>query len=178
MRNRGIPRALIAALALAASAAYAQDRAIPPGNDPSLASPPPRPPLGDAADRAARLFDAIRSDQPATASDLFLPRDAFRLIKAIADPDPLWDRLYAAYERDIHALASTPDLDRAAFARLELSRRRGWVGVREEANRLPYWAQRHNRLVYRVGDDERSIEVRTMIAWGDRWYITHLSEFR
>jgi len=56
--------------------------------------------------------------------------------------------------------------------------RRAWVRVREESNRLPYWAQRHNSIVYRVGTEERRIEVRTMIAWDDQWFITHLSEFR
>jgi hypothetical protein len=46
----------------------------------------------------------------------------------------------------------------------------------EESDRLPYWAQRHNHIVYRSGGQEARFEVRTMIAWDERWYITHLSE--
>lgn len=173
---------LVSALALGAGA-LAQDApapaAIPEHNRADLTEAPPRPPVGDAAERASRLFDAIVRDEPALAEDFFLPLDAFRLIKAMSDPDTLWNRIHRAYEEDIHELhASLPDLARATFVRLELSRRRSWVVLREETNRLPYWAQRHNRLVYAVDGEERSFEVRTLIAWDDRWYVTHLSEFR
>lgn len=151
---------------------------VPAHNDPSLASAPPRPPLGTASDRAQRLFDAIVHDDPARADDFFLSREAFRLIKAVPDPDPLWERLHTAYVRDIHALhAATRDLEGATLTRLRFTGRRGWVVVGEEANRLPYWAQRHSWLDYRAGGEERHIEVRTMITWDDEWFITHLSEF-
>ncbi len=141
-------------------------------------APPPRPPLGDAAERARALFAALVSGEPASALDFFLPRGAFRKIKAAADPDAIYDGLLRAYQRDIRALhAATPELQHASFVRLQLSRRRSWVLPGEEANRLPYWAQRHNTLVYRVGGSEHSLEVRVMIAWQGHWYITHLSEF-
>jgi hypothetical protein len=174
-------RAALVGLALAPLTVRAQE--IPEHNLADLAEPPPRPPLGDASERAERLFGAIVRGDPALAEDFFLPRDAFRLIKAISDPDALWDRIHRAYEEDIRELHALPDLDRASFVGLELSRRRGWVQVREESNRLPYWAQRHNWLRYTVtaadgAAEERRIEVRTMIAWDERWYITHLSEFR
>lgn len=140
---------------------------------------PPLPPLGDAGDRARVLFDAIVRGDPALASDFFLPRDAFLAIKAAANPGAIYDQLVRAYDRDIRALhAGTPDLATAEFVRLELSHRRGWVVPGEEANRLPYWAQRHNALVYRVAGALRRIEVRVLISWQDRWYITHLSEFK
>lgn len=163
---------------LRAQGASVPEPTIPEHNRAELAEAPPRPPLGDASERARRLFEAIVHDEPARAEDFFLPRDAFRLIKGISDPDALWARIHGRYEGDIHTLHALSDLDRASFVRLDLSRRRGWVRVREESNRLPYWAQRHNRLLYAVDGAERQIEVRTMIAWDDRWYITHLSEFR
>lgn len=172
-------RTALAALALAplsATRAFAQD--VPEHNRADLAEAPPRPPVGDATERAERLFGAIQRDEPAAAEDFFLPQDAFRLIKGISDPDALWTRIHGMYESDIHELHALPDLARATFVRFDLSHRRGWVRVREESNRLPYWAQRHNWLVYAVDGEERRIEVRTMIAWDDRWYITHLSEFR
>ena len=166
-------------VALAPSVMRAQATAIPEHNRADLSAAPSRPPLGDGAERAAQLFMAIVADDPALAEDFFLPRDAFRLIKAMSDPDTLWARIHAAYEEDIHELhASIAGIERATFVRLDLSRRRSWVVLREESNRLPYWAQRHNSLVYSVDGHEHSIEVRTMIAWDDRWYITHLSEFR
>ena len=142
-------------------------------------APPPLPPLADFNARAQVLFEAIVKDAPATAMALFLPREAFRKIKAVTAPDPLYDRLVRAYERDIHALhAGLPELNQAEFVRVDLSRRRSYVVPGEEANRLPYWAQRHSWLVYRVRQREQRIELRVMIAWEDRWYLTHLSEFR
>lgn len=152
--------------------------AVPEHNRASLGAPPPRPPLGAATERAQRLFDAIVHDDPARADDFFLSREAFRLIKRVPNPDPLWERLHGAYVRDIHALhAATRDLGTATFAQLRFTGRRGWVVVGEEANALPYWAQRHSLLEYRVGTATRSLEVRTMITWADEWYVTHLSEF-
>jgi hypothetical protein len=144
------------------------------------AAPPASPPAPAADDeRPAGLFAAIVRGDPASATAFFLPRDAFAQIKATNHPDVIYDRLLRAYERDVRALhATTSELERAQFVRVELSRRRAWVVRGEEANRVPYWAQRHNALVYRVGDAERRIDLRVLIAWQGRWYVTHLSEFK
>ncbi len=168
---------------LLASIARAQDGrtedGVPEHNRASLTAPPPRPPPGDLATRMPILFDAIVNDDPARADELFLSREAFRLVKRVPDPDPLWERLHRAYVDDIHELhARAADLASATFEGFRFTGRRGWVVVGEEANRLPYWAQRHSFLDYRVAGATRQIEVRTMIAWDDRWFVTHLSEFR
>ncbi len=140
--------------------------------------PPPRPPAGDAEERARRLFDAIVQDDADRAADFYMPREAFLELKGIADPGGYWDRLFPRYLRDIHALhEALPDLDRAEFIRFELVRRGGWVGLRDEGNRLPYHVSRHSWIHYRVGDEERRLEVRVLITWGDRWYLSHLCEF-
>jgi hypothetical protein len=154
-----------------------RDVPIPAENERS--SSPPRPdPAEPEQERARRLFLAIQRDDPSLAQDFFFPREAFAKVKAIAGADAYWQRLFARYAADIHALhESVTDLDRAEFDRLEIVRRGGWVVPGEEANALPYWAARHNLLHYRVGDDARTIEVRVVITWGERWYITHLSEF-
>lgn len=157
----------------------APQTAIPAHNAKDLAQPPPLPGLGDAPERARLLVAAIVADDPARAQTMFLPREAFRAIKATRNPDALYDKLWRAYERDIHALHERLGKNaQVSFVRLELSRRREWVRIGGEANLLPYWAQRHNTLVLRVGDEEVRIELRVLIAWDDRWYITHLSEFK
>jgi hypothetical protein len=141
-------------------------------------STPPRPPEGDIHDKARRLWDAIVHDDPARASDVFFPREPFLQIKNMQDPGRYYDKLRARFDHDIHALhASTPDLDHATFERFELARRGGYVRVREEGNRLPYWASRHSRLHYRVGKQLRALDVRVVIAWEDVWYVIHLSAF-
>lgn len=170
---------LLLALASVPSGTTGQATTIPASNDPKLTEPPPRPPLGDLETRAAQLLDAIVHDDPARAMGLFLPREAFAVIKAVRQPDPLYDRLVRAYERDIHALHKRlPDITQARFVRVSLSHRRSFVRVREEANLLPYWAQRHNTLVYKAGSKTHTIELRVLIAWNNTWYLTHLSEFR
>ena len=177
---------LVAAVALAsASSVGAQRRArvtpadlgivVPPENDARLTQPIPRPPPGDLAARAARLFDAIVHDDPARAMELFFPRGPFLVLKGIDDPGHYHDVLVGHFVRDIHALhAELPDLDRAHFAGLELSHRATWQTVHSEANALPYWAVRHSLLRYTVDGTERSFEVKALIHWGRRWYITHL----
>lgn len=139
---------------------------------------PPRPPEGDIHDKVRRLWDAIVKGDPALAEGVFFPREPFLKIKNMQDPGRYYDKLRARFDQDIRALhEATPDLDRATFERFELARRGGYVRVREEGNRLPYWASRHSRLFYRVGKQLRSLDVRVVIAWQDVWYVIHLSPF-
>lgn len=151
---------------------------IPPENRASLTQPPERP-SAESADALARaLFDAIVADDPTRAAELFFPRPAFLQIKDIADPGRYYDQLYKRFFSDVHALharlAGLPDVH---FERFELSKRGGFIQVHEEANRLPYWAARHNVLHYRSGSRALSFEVRVLITWGNRWYLIHLNEF-
>lgn len=83
--------------------------------------------------------------------------------------------LWRHYERDIAALHETlPSLAEGRFSRFLMSRRGGWVARRQEANALPYWACRHSFVYYRAGEREHRFEIRTLINWGPRWYVTHL----
>ena len=168
----------LAALSLLASAAVAQraerpDIAIPDENDWRRESPPDKPPVGDAAERAERLFEAIQRDDPEHARDFFFPLEPFLVLKGIADPERYWNVLWSHYERDIHALHEELP-EGATFDRFVMTRRGGWVERRQEANALPYWASRHDWIYYRDGERERRFEVRTLINWGPRWYVTHL----
>ena len=171
--------ALLAAalLALIAATAGAQRRRpdidIPDQNDWRREDPPPRPSVGDAAERAETLLSAILADDPERARNFFFPQEPFRVLKGIADPDRYWNVLWRHYERDIHAMHEEIPSD-ATFERFVLGRRGGWVERRQEANALPYWAARHAFVHYRSGERERRFEIRTLINWGPRWYITHL----
>lgn len=174
MKRRAL---IVGALASLPGVALAQrtwrGHEIPPEND-WRGDRPARPDPGDAPERAARLFEAILQDDPERARDFFFPREPFRILKGIADPDRYWEVLWGHYERDIHALHEDIPAE-ATFDRLAMTRRGGWVDRREEANALPYWASRHDWIYYRVGEDERRFEIRTLINWGPRWYVTHIS---
>lgn len=151
---------------------------IPPENRATLRVPPARPDEQTAQEAGRLLFEAIVRDDPAHAERAFFPREAFLRVKAMARPERYHERLRQRFALDIHALhRALPELVRARFERLALSTRGGWVRPGEEGNRLPYWASRHARLHYRVGESARSLEVRVLISWGTRWYVIHLSEF-
>lgn len=173
---------LLAAVALPNSHAQpAGSGDVPAHNSPSLRTAPPMPPFAEAdLERARTLLRGIVADDPELASAAYLPRPAFALIKGVANPDSIYDRLMREFHADVHALHADVPAD-ARFERLEFSRRRSWVVVREEANRLPYWSARRNQLFYSTEVNgrrvERAIEVRTLITWDDAWYITHLREF-
>jgi len=143
-----------------------------------LPSLPERPSEESVQRDAATLFRAIVADDPSIAEALFFPREAFTQVKAMVKPERYWERLHARFLRDIHALhESSPNLASATFVQLALGRRGGWVSPGEEGNKLGYWAARHALLHYRVGSEERTLEVRVLITWQGRWYVIHLSEF-
>jgi hypothetical protein len=137
----------------------------------------PRPSAEGAQEGARSLLLAIVKDDPTLADAFFFPRDAFTQLKAIAKPERYWDKLHKRFQEDIHKLHATVPAH-AEFVRLELTPRGGWVRPGEEGNKLSYWAARHAWLHYRVGADQKKIEVRVLITWQQRWYVIHLSEFR
>lgn len=176
MRRRAFLAGLAGALSvprLAGAQRTVRGVEIPVEND-QRAEHRARPPAGDAAERAEQLFGAIQADDPESARGFFFPQEPFRVLKGIADPDRYWNVLLRHYERDIHALHEEIPAE-ASFDRLVMTRRGGWVEPRQEANALPYWASRHDWVYYRVGEVERRFEIRTLINWGPRWYVTHLT---
>jgi hypothetical protein len=168
---------LLAGFSLAAQTASVP---VPAHNRAELREAPPRPPADERLQElGSTLFAAITSDTPARADPVFFPREAFLLVKAIADPGRYWDQLHARFAKDVHALhEKLVDPEHAQYDHLELSARGGFMRVDEEGNRLPYWAARHSWLYYREHAALRRFEVRVLIAWDDRWYVIHLSEFR
>jgi len=178
--NRSTQLIVVLILALLCTTRVYADPApvVPAHNRADQKSAPPRPPEGDLKEKIRKLWEAIVRGDPGLAADTFFPRDAFLLVKAIADPGRYYHQLRRRFDKDIRDLhARTPDLERALFDRFELARRGGFVAVGEEANRLPYWASRHSFIHYRVGQARKRIEVRVLITWDDRWYVIHLNEF-
>ena len=155
--------------------------AIPSQNARDARSPTPRPPAGDATERARHLFDALRTGTPdrvEAAMDFFLPREPFLAIKDMSGAAGYFNTLTRAYRHDIAAFRTEiPGLARATFSRFELSRACTWMAAGREANRLPYWSCYRSKLFVNVDGRERPLEVRVMINWGERWYVTHLRPF-
>lgn len=183
--RRAVPWSLLALSALTALAPAWADPwpslAIPAVNARDLRAAPPRPAPGDAEARARLLFAALRSGTEAdltAAEGFFLPREPFLAIKDMRGAAGYFATLVRAYRRDIATLrAERPELARAEFRRFVPARACTWMAVGREANRLPYWSCYRSRIEYAVGARVASLEVRVMIHWGDRWYVTHLLPF-
>ena len=151
-------------------------RAPPAGNDPRLRRPPPRPAAGDAAVRAEALVQALREDRPELALPFFFPKDAFRLVKGIKDPDRYYARLIRIYLDDVRAMrGALRHPERVELVGFELSRRGKWMERGREANALPYWTNYKAQVTVRDGEREVALPVRVMINWAGSWYVTHLT---
>ena len=160
--------------------ARAQEEAepIPPNNSAKLKKAPKKPAVADFPARAEHLFDSIKKNDADAAASAFLSKGAFRRIKGVKDPDKIFRRLIREYKEHIDALHKKLP-DDATFGRFQMSRRCGWVERRQEANALPYWACRHNWIHYAsASKGDGKFKVRTLISWGDQWFITHLGEFK
>jgi hypothetical protein len=130
----------------------------------------------------AALWDAIVTDDPATAMPAFFPLGAYRQVKDVSDPASDWKhRLVAAYEHDIHALHARLG-NHAGDARLvgvDVPESRGrWVDPGEEYNKIGYYRVFGARLRYEVGGEPRYFEVKSLISWRGEWYVVHLNAIK
>jgi hypothetical protein len=179
--TRSIPFVALLALGLSpgAEAAPQSRPAIPAHNDPRLKKPPPLPKAGSAGERAKLLVQAIRDGKPALATPFFFPREAFRKVKAIRNPDRYFRHLLKLYHKDVLDLRRRlAHPDRVELVGFKLSRRRRWTPKGKEANALPYWDAYGSEVLVRDGDRTRALRVRVMITWDDEWYVTHLTRMK
>ncbi|MDI3290558.1 hypothetical protein [Polyangium sp. 15x6] len=129
--------------------------------------------------RAAALFDAIVADDPARGESFWFPKEPFIPLKDVKGPDKYWDQLHRTYARDIHALhKKRKSWEGATFEGFELGSTPKWVPPGDEGNKIGYYRTFRGKLRYRIGEKTESIEVRVLISWQGRWYITHLSKFK
>jgi len=127
--------------------------------------------------QAQHLFDAIRKDQAALGADFFFPKEPFIPLKDVAAPEKYWQQLYRTYQQDIHQLhqRNAKELAEAEFVSFTLGSPPSWVKPGEEYNKLGYYRTFNGKLRYRASSGkERIIEVKTIISWENKWYVTHL----
>jgi hypothetical protein len=139
------------------------------------------PPLAseELTKRAAQLFDAIVHDDPARGESFWFPKEPFIPLKDVKGADKYWDNLHRTYARDIHALhKKRASWEGATFEGFELGSAPKWVPPGDEGNRIGYYRTFRGKLRYRIAEQTQSIEVRVIISWQGRWYITHLSKFK
>jgi len=137
------------------------------------------PPSGTLEERVRGLVQAIREDRPELADPLFFPREPFRRVKAIKDPDRYHATLLKLFRQDVRDLRrELIDPAGAELVSFQLSRTRRWIPAGKEANALPYWAAYKSALVVRDGDRTRKLFLRVAITWDGEWYVTHLTRMK
>ena len=136
---------------------------------------PGRDAIHDFSDRAARLVAAIASNKPETVGDLFFPADAFAMLKDMMGAMDYYQKLVTWYNGDI---AREHDKVKSRGALTFVSFHMGscvWKKPGSEYNKIPYWSCRRSTITAKDGGGrEVSVAIKTLINWGNEWYVTHM----
>jgi hypothetical protein len=139
------------------------------------------PPLtsADLSERAAQLFEAIKTGKPELGDAFFFPREPFLTLKDVDDPGRYHAQLVSAYHHNIRDLhKSRKSWDGAELRGVELVEKPKRVPPGREWNKIGYFRTKGARMEYEIQGHRRFIEVHTVISWDGRWYVTHLAPIR
>ncbi len=129
--------------------------------------------------RARGLFDAVVQNNPSLGEDFWFPKEPFLILKDIKDPGKYWDQLHRAYVKDIEKLHNKrKSWEGAEFEKFEPGSPPKWVKPGDEGNKIGYFRTVKGNLVYKAEGKSHKLEVRVLISWQKRWYITHLGKFK
>jgi hypothetical protein len=166
-----------------ATATAAADAGAPPAAkevdyDPANKAKPPVD-SEELQARARGLFDAVVQNNAALGEDLWFPREPFLILKDIKEPGKYWDQLHRAFVKDVEKLhKKRQSWEGAEFVKFEPGSPPKWVKPGEEGNKIGYHRTVKGNLVYKAEGKTHKLEVRVMISWQNRWYITHLGKFK
>ncbi len=109
------------------------------------------------------------------AQTLFFPAEPFNQVKGIKDPGAYHKQLVSWFAKD---LQREGERLKAGAPWVVESFKLGsckWKEKGSEANALPYWSCYKSKLKLKNAKNESNlVEIRALINWGDRWWITHL----
>ena len=123
------------------------------------------------------LWAAIVTGRPELGLQAFFPLVAYEQVKAIADPAADWrNRLVGEFNRDVaaaHELLGRHARHAALLRTIVPETQASWIDPGVCYNGVGYWHVAGARLVYRVGGQERSIGIASLISWRGRWCVVH-----
>jgi hypothetical protein len=126
----------------------------------------------------AALWEGVVSDSPAIAMAAFFPESAYLQVKTIPDPAADFEnRLVAEYALDIgaaHDLLGAEPAGATLVGVLVPTQDAHWVPPGTCSNAVGYYEVANSRVVYRLGDAERSFGIASLISWRGVWYVVHL----
>jgi hypothetical protein len=130
----------------------------------------------DLTTRAKHLLEAIAHDDPALATDIVFPRDAYVEVKDAADPGKQWDtKVMALFQKQVHLLHKrTKGVERAQFVTFEIGEPVVQAVPKKHDLRRSLWRVRHSRLTYAIEGKAAHFDVLELTSWQGAWYITKL----
>ncbi|MEZ4293839.1 MAG: hypothetical protein R3B70_02600 [Polyangiaceae bacterium] len=165
-----------------ASATDTADAGTPPPKEPDYDPKNKAKPPVDSEELQARargLFDAVVQNNAALGEPLWFPREPFLILKDIKDPGKYWDQLHRAFVKDVEKLhKKRKSWEGTEFVKFEPGSPPKWVKPGDEGNKIGYYRTVKGNLVYSFEGKNHKLEVRVMISWQNRWYITHLGKFK
>jgi hypothetical protein len=124
------------------------------------------------------LWQAIVTNDPATALPFFFPKSAYLQVKAISNPSADYkNRLIAWYDLDIAAAHKLLGADAATAQLVGVSvptKQAQWIVPGVEYNKGSYYRVYGTRLTYKVGGKTKSFGIFSLISWRGEWYVVHL----
>jgi hypothetical protein len=121
------------------------------------------------------IWLALSTGDPDYARPAFFPEQAYRQIKAIADPAADWQgRLWYDFTLDLAAAHKLIKPGAALVKVVVPTQYAEWVGVGACSNSLGYWYVPGSRVVYRQDGAAKSFGIASFISWRGDWYLIHL----
>jgi hypothetical protein len=122
------------------------------------------------------LWLAVRTGKPELALPAFFPADAYRQVKAIADPGYDWrTRLWLDFRLDVKAAHRLlgPGARTARLARVIVPPGAQWIDPGVCYNSTGYWHIAQSRVVYSERHHVHSFGIASLISWRGVWYVVH-----
>jgi hypothetical protein len=137
-------------------------------------------PAANSTDFHAEMTDlwaAVVTGKPQLGLSAFFPLVAYEQVKAIADPAADWqNRLVGEFNLDVaaaHELLGRHARHATLLRVIVPEAQASWIDPGVCYNGVGYWHVAGARLVYRVGGQQRSIGIASLISWRGRWYVVH-----
>jgi hypothetical protein len=120
------------------------------------------------------IWLAVTTGNPEYARPAFFPVNAYKQVKAIANPESDWQtRLWHYFTLDV-AAAHQAVKPGAKLTRIDVPVQYAtWIPPGACYNSIGYWHVPGSRVVYTQGGETRSFGIASFISWRGDWYVVH-----
>jgi hypothetical protein len=121
------------------------------------------------------IWLAVSTGNPDYARPAFFPVEAYKQVKAIANPESDWqNRLWLDFTLDLAAAHQLVGKNATFTEVITPTQYAQWIPAGGCYNSTGYWHLPGSRLVYRVDGVTRSFGLASFISWRGNWYLIHL----